>query len=65
MVFPVKVSRWIGGIYDYHDRAWKWGGEFREMHYQSFSKMKKLSPEQLQFQCIAMMPELLYRYITI
>ncbi|XP_041976040.1 uncharacterized protein LOC121730900 [Aricia agestis] len=57
-----KASRWIGGIYDYASKAWKWGGELRRMHYQSFSKMQKLSPEQLQFHCIAMVPELLYRW---
>ncbi|XP_047527138.1 uncharacterized protein LOC125064235 [Vanessa atalanta] len=57
-----KASRWIGGIYDYGSRAWKWGGELRQMHYQSFSKMKKLSPEELQWHCIAMTPELLYRW---
>ncbi|XP_028171102.1 uncharacterized protein LOC114360562 [Ostrinia furnacalis] len=57
-----KASRWIGGIYDYNARAWKWGGELRRMHYQSFSKMKKMSPEQLQWHCIAMMPELKYRW---
>lgn len=59
--FSEKQRRWIGGIYDYGSRAWKWGGELRRMHYQSFSKMKKLSPEELQMTCIAMMPELLYR----
>ncbi|XP_045764723.1 uncharacterized protein LOC123866960 [Maniola jurtina] len=57
-----RASRWIGGIYDYPARAWKWGGELRQMHYQSFSKMKKLSPKELHFQCIAMSPELLYRW---
>ncbi|OWR45634.1 uncharacterized protein LOC116765597 [Danaus plexippus] len=57
-----KASRWIGGIYDAASRSWKWGGELRPMHYQSFSKMKKLTPEQLQFHCIAMIPELLYRW---
>ncbi|KAJ2946856.1 hypothetical protein O0L34_g16185 [Tuta absoluta] len=57
-----KASRWIGGIYDYPSRAWKWGGELKSMHYQSFSKMKRLSPDQLQWHCIAMMPELLYRW---
>ncbi|XP_022121917.2 uncharacterized protein LOC110997869 [Pieris rapae] len=57
-----KASRWIGGIYDYVSKAWKWGGELREMHYQSFSKMKKMTPEELQFHCIAMTPELLYRW---
>ncbi|XP_014358628.2 uncharacterized protein LOC106710951 [Papilio machaon] len=57
-----KASRWIGGIYDYGARAWKWGGELRRMHYQSFSKMKRLSPEELKWNCIAMMPELLYRW---
>ncbi|KAL4703997.1 hypothetical protein ACJJTC_018037 [Scirpophaga incertulas] len=57
-----KASRWIGGVYDYNSRAWKWGGELRTMHYQSFSKMKRLSPEELQWHCIAMMPELKYRW---
>ncbi|KAJ0179688.1 hypothetical protein K1T71_004279 [Dendrolimus kikuchii] len=57
-----KSSRWIGGVYDYPAKAWKWGGELRSMHYQSFSKMKKMSPEDLQWHCIAMMPELLYRW---
>ncbi|XP_026328378.1 uncharacterized protein LOC113236493 [Hyposmocoma kahamanoa] len=57
-----RTSRWIGGIYDLAARAWKWGGELRTMHYQSFSKMKKMSPDELQFHCIAMMPELLYRW---
>ncbi|KAM3961588.1 LOW QUALITY PROTEIN: uncharacterized protein ACR2FA_004305 [Aphomia sociella] len=55
------ASRWIGGIYDYGSRSWKWG-ELRHMNYQSFSKMKKLSPKELQWHCIAMMPELLYRW---
>ncbi|CAH0729015.1 unnamed protein product, partial [Brenthis ino] len=57
-----KNSRWIGGIYDHTSKAWKWGGELREMHYQSFSKMKKLSPDELKWHCIAMAPELLYRW---
>ncbi|RVE47238.1 hypothetical protein evm_008106 [Chilo suppressalis] len=57
-----KASRWIGGIFDYNAKAWKWGGELRSMHYQSFSKMRKLSPEELQWHCIAMMPELKYRW---
>ncbi|XP_063621247.1 uncharacterized protein LOC134793566 [Cydia splendana] len=57
-----RVSRWIGGIYDYAARAWKWGGELRPMRYQSFSKMRKLKPEELQWNCIAMEPELLYRW---
>lgn len=58
----VNASRWIGGIYDYNSRTWKWGGELRSMHYQSFSKMRRLSPEELQWHCIAMMPELKYRW---
>ncbi|XP_052750392.1 uncharacterized protein LOC116413606 [Galleria mellonella] len=57
-----SASRWIGGIYEYGSQSWKWGGELRQMHYQSFSKMKKLSPDELQWHCIAMMPELLYRW---
>ncbi|XP_073951770.1 uncharacterized protein [Choristoneura fumiferana] len=56
------VSRWIGGIYDYGARAWKWGGELRAMRYQSFSKMKRMTPKELQFHCIAMMPDLLFRW---
>ncbi|VVC88523.1 unnamed protein product [Leptidea sinapis] len=44
-----KASRWIGGIYDYGAKSWKWGGELRLMRYQSFSKMKKLTPEELQW----------------
>ncbi|KAG6465281.1 hypothetical protein O3G_MSEX015046 [Manduca sexta] len=32
------------------------------MHYQSFSKMKKMSPEELNWHCIAMMPKLKYRW---
>ncbi|CAH0626839.1 unnamed protein product [Chrysodeixis includens] len=57
-----KESRWIGGIYDYGAKSWRWGGDLRKMHYQSFSKMKKMSPEELKWQCIAMIPELLYRW---
>ncbi|XP_060801158.1 uncharacterized protein LOC106143566 isoform X1 [Amyelois transitella] len=57
-----NASRWIGGIYDFSTKAWKWGGELRQMHYQSFSKMKKLSPEQLKWHCIAMLPDILYRW---
>lgn len=58
----VKESRWIGGIYDYGARSWRWGGDLRKMHYQSFSKMKKMTPEELKWHCIAMMPDLLYRW---
>ncbi|XP_045493019.1 uncharacterized protein LOC123692325 [Colias croceus] len=57
-----KASRWIGGIYDYSTRAWKWGGELRDMHYQSFSKMKKMTPDELKWHCIAMSPEIMYRW---
>ncbi|XP_004924799.1 uncharacterized protein LOC114243533 [Bombyx mandarina] len=57
-----KYSRWIGGIYDSGDKEWKWGGELRKMHYQSFSKMKKMSPQELQWHCIAMIPEMQYRW---
>lgn len=57
-----KAIRWIGGLYDYVEKAWKWGGELRKMHYQSFSKMKKMTPEELQWHCISMVPELLYRW---
>ncbi|XP_026740046.1 uncharacterized protein LOC113502602 [Trichoplusia ni] len=57
-----KASRWIGGIYDYGAKSWRWGGDLRKMHYQSFSKMKKMSPEELKWHCIAMIPELLYRW---
>ncbi|XP_059052427.1 uncharacterized protein LOC131847008 [Achroia grisella] len=56
------VSRWIGGIYDHISQSWKWGGELREMHYQSFSKMKKMSPSELKWHCIAMVPDLLFRW---
>ncbi|GBP45058.1 hypothetical protein EVAR_23534_1 [Eumeta japonica] len=55
-----RTERWIGGIYDYITKSWKWGGELRPMRYQSFSRMKKLTPEQLQWHCIAMAPDLLY-----
>lgn len=58
----VKASRWIGGIFDDAAKSWRWGGDLRKMHYQSFSKMKKMSPEELKWHCIAMMPELLYRW---
>ncbi|CAB3242898.1 unnamed protein product [Arctia plantaginis] len=58
----VKESRWIGGIYDYGAQSWRWGGDLRKMHYQSFSKMKRMSPEELKWHCIAMVPELAYRW---
>lgn len=57
-----KASRWIGGIYDYGSKSWKWGGELLKMRYQSFSKMKRMKPEELQWHCIAMMPDLFYRW---
>ncbi|KOB66649.1 Uncharacterized protein OBRU01_20789 [Operophtera brumata] len=60
MATPIKVkeSRWIGGIYDQSSPGWRWGGELRRMRYQSFSKMKEMTPEELRFHCIAMMPDL-------
>lgn len=57
-----RTERWIGGIYDYQAQAWKWGGELKEMRYQSFSKMQKLRPENLMWHCISMVPDLLYRW---
>lgn len=60
--FRNKSSRWIGGVYDYAAHSWRWGGDLRKMHYQSFSQMARMTPEELQWHCIAMIPELQYRW---
>ncbi|XP_075970937.1 uncharacterized protein LOC142973201 [Anticarsia gemmatalis] len=58
-----KSPRWIGGVYDYLAQSWRWGGDLmRTMHYQSFSKMPKKSPDELKWHCIAMKPDLLFRW---
>lgn len=60
--FLEKNARWIGGTYDWNARSWKWGGEMREMNYQSFSRLRHIPPEELKWHCIAMDPKIEYRY---
>nr|WIM01416.1 C-type lectin domain containing 46kDa protein [Limnephilus flavicornis] len=57
-----KQERWIGGVYDWEAKVWKWGGELRTMKYQSFSRMRHLPDQDLRWHCVAMIPDLQYRW---
>ncbi|XP_018006861.1 collectin-12 [Hyalella azteca] len=54
-----RLNRWIGGIYDWSQEEWVWGGSGDVMHYRGFLKE---ATQSRRWQCAYMAPELYYRW---
>ncbi|KAJ8920843.1 hypothetical protein NQ315_015635 [Exocentrus adspersus] len=57
------VERWLGGVYDWEQMAWKWAASGKPLSYNGFQqKMDKEDKEKLRWHCIIMDPALDYRW---
>lgn len=56
-------ERWLGGLYDWEQMAWKWAASGKPLTYQAFGKTID-DKEELRWHCIIMDPRLQYRYVA-
>lgn len=53
------LERWIGGIWNWEQKRWVWGGTGRKLRYQGFSRKDNGDND---WHCIAMDPTVFYRW---
>lgn len=56
------LERWLGGVYDWEQMAWKWAASGKPLSYSGFQKTEKEDKEKLRWHCIIMDPSLQYRW---
>lgn len=56
----VHGEKWIGGMYNYQQKKWKWGYNGGEMKYQAFDDA--IQDTNLQYHCTTMDPNVDYRW---
>ncbi|KAG5678502.1 hypothetical protein PVAND_008169 [Polypedilum vanderplanki] len=54
------TEKWIGGMYNYQQKIWKWGYNGGEMKYQAFDS--SIENTNLQFHCTVMDPNVEYKW---
>ncbi|XP_014467827.1 PREDICTED: uncharacterized protein LOC106740877 isoform X2 [Dinoponera quadriceps] len=57
-----KLERWIGGIFNWQQKAWEWGVTGEKMVFQSFGKLEPGKSEKFAWHCIIMDPTLKYKW---
>lgn len=61
-LFTAKLERWIGGIYDWHGMAWKWGVSGEKIVFENFEKLQYDDPKQYAWHCVVMDPRIDYKW---
>lgn len=57
-----KLERWIGGIFNWQQKAWEWGVTGEKMVFQSFGKLEPGKSDKFAWHCIIMDPTLKYKW---
>lgn len=57
-----KLERWIGGIFNWQQKAWEWGVTGEKMVFQSFGKPDSGKSDRFAWHCIIMDPTLKYKW---